>query len=192
MMNKFWRYLFFALSSFRHAPWDTGISPPELLDFIASHDPGRALDMGCGTGTNVITLAQSGWQATGVDFIPRSIKRARKKAKTAGIEADFNVDSVTRLEKLAGQFDLVLDIGCYQGLPFSDRNAYQNNLARLLAPGGVYLMYGFLHDSINGTALGLKSQDLNELDGFLTLINRQDSPDIRGRASIWLQYQRKG
>ena len=32
-------------------PWDTGVSPPELLDFLDRHPPGRALDLGCGTGT---------------------------------------------------------------------------------------------------------------------------------------------
>jgi SAM-dependent methyltransferase len=190
-MIKIWRYLYFLIASFGKARWDTGISPPELLHFINDHDPGRALDLGCGTGTNIITLAQNGWHATGVDFIPRSIQRARAKAKAAGIAATFHVDSVTRLENLKGYFDLILDIGCYQGLPFSDRNAYQNNLVRLLAPGGIFLMYGFLHASENSISLGLKQQDLNEFDGFLTLISRVDNPDNRGFASTWLQYRRE-
>lgn len=37
-------------------PWDTGITPPEVVATFAEGDlpPGPALDLGCGTGTNVI------------------------------------------------------------------------------------------------------------------------------------------
>jgi len=190
-MDRFLRYIFFFLASFRKAPWDTGISPPELKTFISSHTLGRALDLGCGTGTNVITLAQSGWQVTGVDFIPRSIERARQKARSAGIKADFIVESVARLEGITGPFDLIFDVGCYQGLIFSDRSAYQKNIQRLLAPGGSFLIYGFLHDPENGMNYGLTSEDIAAFESFLLLKNRQDSPGNRGRASTWLLYERE-
>jgi methylase of polypeptide subunit release factors len=65
---KIFRKLFFNLWYFRDPPWDTGISPPELIDFINSNPPGKALDIGCGTGTNAIRLAKEGWRVTGVDF----------------------------------------------------------------------------------------------------------------------------
>ena len=44
---------------------------------------GRALDLGCGTGTNSIYLAQHGWETTGVDFVPRAIGIAKRKAEAA-------------------------------------------------------------------------------------------------------------
>jgi len=65
------RRINFNLWYFRRPPWDRGISPPELFDFISKHPAGRAIDLGCGTATNVITLAQNGWQVTGIDFAPR-------------------------------------------------------------------------------------------------------------------------
>ena len=78
---RLFRRLLYNLWYYFHPPWDTGISPPELMDFIKSHPPERALDMGCGTGTNVITLAQHGWQAMGVDFTRRAIKLGRRKVR---------------------------------------------------------------------------------------------------------------
>ena len=65
-----WRRLSYALA-YRtgRTPWDTGVTPPELVDLIQGADAltsGSALDMGCGTGTNVAYLADRGWTATGV------------------------------------------------------------------------------------------------------------------------------
>jgi methylase of polypeptide subunit release factors len=75
MLRKLW----FNLAYYQKHVWDTGITPQEVMSFIASHVPGKALDIGCGTGTNVIALAKSGWQVTGVDFAPRAIRIAKKR-----------------------------------------------------------------------------------------------------------------
>ena len=50
--------------------WDTGITPPELVELVESGQvpPGRALDIGCGRGTNAIYLAQRGFQVVGTDL----------------------------------------------------------------------------------------------------------------------------
>jgi methylase of polypeptide subunit release factors len=80
MLQKLW----FNLAYYQKPVWDTGVSPQELLDFIASQVPGNALDLGCGTGTNVVTLAQSRWQVTGVDFAPRAIRIAKKRLNVLG------------------------------------------------------------------------------------------------------------
>ena len=110
------RRLLYTLWYYRAPPWDTGISPPELAAFIRANPPGRALDLGCGTGTNSITLAQNGWQVIGVDFIGKAIHKARAKARQLDINVDFYVDDVTRLYKINGLFNLVLDIGCFHYL----------------------------------------------------------------------------
>lgn len=65
-------------------PWDTNISPPELLHIIDTVSPGHALDIGCGTATNAIKLAENGWTVTGIDFIHRPIQIAKKSQTGKG------------------------------------------------------------------------------------------------------------
>ena len=57
--------------------------------------PGRALDLGCGTGTNVIYLKQHGFDAVGVDWSARAIDRARKKAQAAKLIVPLYVADLT-------------------------------------------------------------------------------------------------
>jgi cyclopropane fatty-acyl-phospholipid synthase-like methyltransferase len=183
------RRLFFNLFYFRRPPWDTGISPPELLAFISTHPPGRALDLGCGTGTNAITLAQHGWQVIGVDFVGRAIRAARRKAKQAGMQVEFRVDDVSRLRGVSGPFDLVLDIGCLHSLTPQQKAAYIDNLPRLLAPQGTFLLYAFVAQSEDSQGSGLTPNDLRLLASRLRLAQRVDGADRGGRPSAWFTYQ---
>ena len=60
--------LFFRLSYLLGLkPWDSGISPPELVEWVegpTAMAPGRALDIGCGTGTNCAYMLDHGWTLT--------------------------------------------------------------------------------------------------------------------------------
>ena len=181
------RRLVFNLWYLRRPPWDSGISPPELKEFIATHDPGRALDIGCGTGTNVIALAQAGWQVTGIDFAPQAVKKARSKVRRAGLSADLRVGDATQLKGIAGPFDLALDIGCFHGLGLGQAN-YLAALERVLAPGGFWLMYGFFTPERTGP--GPVPADLALLPPNFALVSRQDGFDKHERPSAWVLYRK--
>lgn len=187
--------IFYTLFYLRRPPWDTRISPPELMDFIAAHAPGRALDLGCGAGTNVITLAKHGWQATGIDFVGKAIRTAQQRAKEAGVRVDFRTGDVTRLDGILGPFDLVLDIGCFHSLSPAGMADYARNLDRLLAPGGTFLLYAFYRDPAQSPqpkgrlSVGVTPQDLMLFEDRLTLQDRQDGLD-RQRPSSWFTYTR--
>ncbi len=188
-MNTLKRWMF-NLWYFRTPPWDTGVSPPELLDFIAQHPPGRALDLGCGTGTNVIALAQQGWQVTGVDFAPRAIRLARRKAQHAGVNARFLVDDVTRLKEVEPPFDLILDMGCFHGLSASAQEKYRQNLEWLLAPEGHFLLYVFFRANEIAPRPGVVEADLERLADHLHLVERQNG--LQGeRPAAWLHFQKR-
>ncbi len=183
------RRLNFSLWYFVRPPWDSGISPPELMDFIAGNPASRAIDLGCGTGTNVVTLAQHGWQVTGVDFAPLAIQIAKRKARNAKVEASLFVGDVTVLKGISGPFDLALDMGCFHGI--ADRRAYLAELRRVLASGGHWLMYGLSKVAETESAPGLAARDLDLIAANnLRLIWRKDGVDKRDRASSWFLYQK--
>ncbi|MET8404343.1 class I SAM-dependent methyltransferase [Streptomyces sp900116325] len=121
-----------ALEGYYHAgkaPWDTGVTPPELVALVAGHGglpPGRALELGCGTGTNAIYLARHGWEVAAVDLIDRAVDQAREKAAEAGVAVRLLHGDATRLDELdvPGPFDLFFDLSCYCGVPLHRRDAY--------------------------------------------------------------------
>ncbi len=185
------RRLAFSYWYYRKPPWDTGISPPELIDFIAAHPPGRALDIGCGTGTNVITLARHGWQVTGIDFAGPAIRIARKKVNQARIQADFRVADITRADDLHGPFDFVLDIGCLHAISHAERQKYLSNIERWLSPTGYYLVYLFINDLTQQKQSGLSEADISEMTRRFDLLERVNGTE-RGRLpSAWLTLRCK-
>ncbi|MBI5954131.1 MAG: class I SAM-dependent methyltransferase [Chloroflexi bacterium] len=186
---NFLRRLQFDLLYFGSPPWDSGVTPPEVFEFIQAHPTGRALDIGCGTGTNVITLAKAGWQVTGFDFAPRAIQNARRKVKKADVQAELFTDDATRMKNISGQFDLVLDIGCFHGIP--NKVDYLTQLSRVLAPGGFWLMYGFLAQAADSSAPRIDPADLSRISALgLSLLSQRNGFDKRERPSAWFLYQK--
>jgi SAM-dependent methyltransferase len=186
---SFFRRIIFNFWYLRTPPWDSGITPPELFEFIRSHPAGRAIDIGCGTGTNVITLAKTGWQVTGFDFAARAIQIAKHKTKKANLQASLFTDDATRMKNVAGKFDLALDIGCFHSL--DNKAGYLIQLDRILAPGGFWLMYGFLNPGTQPTALGIAASDLDMISAQgLTLLSRHNGFDKWERPSAWFLYQK--
>ena len=161
------------------------MTPPELERFVASHPPGRALDIGCGTGTNVVYLTRHGWEAVGVDFVGRAIAKARRRARDAGVACTFLVADATRLE-VAGPFDLALDMGCLHSIAVSGRAGYAAGVARVVRPGGTFLLYAF---APGGPAVGLTPDDVRA-----TFANAFDVVGVeqgKGRPSAWYTLVRR-
>ena len=125
-------------------PWDSGVTPPELVEWVEGPralTPGRALDIGCGTGTNCKYLLDHRWQVTGIDFVPRALRAAKRKAPGASLL----IGDVTKLAELgvSGPFDLMLDIGCFHSIPDQRRDAYVHESARVSAPSATFLLFAF-------------------------------------------------
>jgi len=123
-------------------PWDSPEAPPVLVALVeAGRLPtGRALDVGCGTGTNVRYLASVGYDAVGIDISPLAIEQARSASKGAAGDfefkhADFLVDGAP-----LGPYDLVLDRGCFHVFDEADDRArFAQRVAECLSPAGLWM-----------------------------------------------------
>lgn len=179
------RVLFELRYRFGRPRWDTGVTPPELVAFANAHAAGRALDLGCGTGTNVVYLAQHGWDAVGVDFSPKAIGMAKRRARDAGVtgRARFLVADVTRLPDLGAPFDLALDMGCLHSVPAERRPDYARGLHARLAPGAAYLLYAFCPPD----RYGIARDEVERLFAPLQLVSFVEGT---GRPSAWYAFAR--
>lgn len=72
-----------------NTPWDTQITPPEVIEFWQSarlHPEGVALDLGCGPGTNIRYLASLGLNAIGIEIASAPLITARHRFRQAAPE----------------------------------------------------------------------------------------------------------
>jgi SAM-dependent methyltransferase len=150
--------LFRTLYRLGFTPWDGHPLSQCLRDLVEGSGqtpalkPGRALDIGCGTGDSSIYLAQHGWQVTGVDYVSKPLATARAKAEASGVSVEFVETDVTRLSAtgIAGDLDLVVDNGCLHGMSAGDRDAYVREVTAASAPTARLVIVAFVPGSSFG------------------------------------------
>ncbi len=132
------------------APWDAVGVRTDLIDFLESGGVApdrypRVIDLGCGTGANVVHLAGCGFDAWGVDFSAIAIRKANERAARAGVDAHFVVADLTSdsIPGVGGPFDLLIDFGTLDDLRGSDRQAMARTVTRLSRPGSQFLAFCF-------------------------------------------------
>lgn len=125
-------------------PWELG-AREELISLVKSGKikPGRAIDLGCGTGDNAVYLAQNGFEVTGVDFSSVAVEKAKQKAKKAGVKIDFLVDDLTNLKKVEAVFDFFLDYSVFDDLSQKQRDLYLRNVLLLTHSGTRFFLWCF-------------------------------------------------
>jgi methyl halide transferase len=72
-------------------PWDIGQPEPLLVEFVTSGgvSPAPTLEIGAGTGTNAIWLAERGFDVVGVDVSPLAVERAHAKMEGRALRCRF-------------------------------------------------------------------------------------------------------
>jgi SAM-dependent methyltransferase len=120
-------------------PWDSGTPDPMLVEMIESREiaPGRTLEVGCGTGTNAIYLAQRGFEVVGVDIAPLAIEHARAKAHGC---CRFETVDFLKEPPPGAPFHFVFDRGCFHTFDKGrERKRFAQNVADVLADGALWL-----------------------------------------------------
>lgn len=199
--SRYERYL----AAYRGAeppPWDTGIVPPEvraLAEGPQALPPGRALDVGCGTGVSTVYLARRGWRVTGVDWVAAALRQARARARAAGLgraQIRFVRADVGATDFLIEHppVDLWLDIGCLHGLAEEERRRYADHAARLVAAGGLLRLYAWQRQAGTDDPPGLNPEDVASLFGAaFVLVAVVFSRDTAGeeRPAAWYALRRR-
>ncbi len=120
-------------------PWDTLTPDPHLKAVVERYRiaPGRAIDVGCGTGTNVRWLAAQGFDVLGVDVSATAIEmaKARTPPDTAGVA--FAVANILD-EAQPGGFAFAYDRGCFHVFDGPHRARFAGRVADMLEPGGIW------------------------------------------------------
>ena len=175
-------------------PWDTGITPPEIVRIVQELAPGKALDLGCGTGTNLHYLLEHGWQADGIDFVPQAVKQARIKLTDFPAEAYavycHDVTRLNAISHLRAPYDLVIDIGCGHGIPADQALTYARDVASLMRTGGTWMVYA--NQPSEGRTFGWTPEDVQRIFSthFQQVCQMLSHDTASGSPSGWYQLTR--
>lgn len=123
-------------------PWDSGRPSKELIRVLDSEKikPGRAGELGCGTGTNAIYLASRGFDVTAFDLSPAAVEGARQKAAEANAKVNFVEADLCRFTLDVPPFDFLFDRGCYHAARRIDQPGMMKTIKRLTRPGSRFLL----------------------------------------------------
>jgi SAM-dependent methyltransferase len=186
------------------APWERRpvlSTWQRLIEGPGALSPGRALDVGCGTGRDAIYLAKHGWQVTAVDFAGAAIAKARQRAAGESVQVQWVTGDVSSLAGLGLEpgYTLAYDFGCVQGLADSARQGAAAGITHLAAPGATLLVAAFAPGRRVLLPRGMDEQDVIGLFGDSWELEQAESasdataprPVRRARPSLY-RLTRKG
>jgi SAM-dependent methyltransferase len=147
--------------------------------------PAAVLDLGCGTGSLSVLLAEAGYGVQGLDVSARMVAAAEAKARAAGVTVSFRQGDAAAPPYAAGSADVVLDRHVLWALPDPDE-ALRRWIA-LLAPGGRLV----LAEGRWSTGAGIPAETCRELvlrHRREAVLERLDDPALWGREIDDVRY----
>jgi SAM-dependent methyltransferase len=158
----------------KDVPWHRDEPDPFLVDVIKKRSkPGRALDLGCGTGSFSVYLAKQGYDVTGLDLFPRALEMGRERAKSEGVDVNW-VQADLFTWRPPQKFDFILDSGCLHSLVGGNSKRYKEQLLSWLAPGGDFVLghWGKKH-ALDWLPIGPRRRSREQIEKFF-------SPELKG------------
>jgi SAM-dependent methyltransferase len=120
-------------------PWAHGEPTLFLAEICRRRKPGKALDIGCGGGTDSVFLAEQGWDVTSLDFMPKALEYTQQRAAAAGVTVTPVEADISDWEP-PHQYDLVLDHGLLHNMDTVRYDAYRATVLKALAPDGEFVL----------------------------------------------------
>jgi SAM-dependent methyltransferase len=125
-------------------PWDTGKPEPLLVEFVTLGRirPTRTLEIGTGTGTNALWLAERGFDVLGIDVATLAIERAIAKLDGRDLHCRFAALDFLVASPPEGSFEFVFDRGCFHVFDEPEERArFAARVAATLVPGSLWLSF---------------------------------------------------
>jgi SAM-dependent methyltransferase len=147
-------------------PWEQDEPISDLAELVAGPNalpPGRALDIGCGTGRNAVYCARRGWQVTGIDDVARALQRARQHIDDAGQDVRLIHGDIAGMPEVGRDYSLLLDIGCLHGLNKAQLGRAVTSISRAAAPGATLLMFAIAPGAPKPAPIGIEPDDIQDL-----------------------------
>jgi SAM-dependent methyltransferase len=121
--------------------WCSPDPPQALIGLLeGGFAPKRLLDLGCGSGAIALSLARQGLRVVGIDFSLNAVRSARLLSQGDAPLSGLVVGDALHLPFKPGAFDGVYDRGCFHSISLWRRSEYCRELARVLAPGGYFVL----------------------------------------------------
>jgi 2-polyprenyl-3-methyl-5-hydroxy-6-metoxy-1,4-benzoquinol methylase len=172
-----------AAGSFDDEP-DHGLFDPavraawkDLLTQLLPTSPSMVLDIGCGTGSVSMLLAELSHNVTGVDLSPSMINIASEKAKSAVHTITFQIMDAAFPRLPPQQFDIIICRHLLWALP-SPQHVLQRWAYLLKSNGSMILIEGFWH-----TGGGLHATDIVRM--MPTSMTDVSVRDLSKKADLW-------
>jgi cyclopropane fatty-acyl-phospholipid synthase-like methyltransferase len=183
-------------------PWEQVSEPgaAQIARLLAREDLdarpfGRALDIGCGTGAHTIELAERGWDATGIDFVPQAVRQARRRAAQAGVEVRFVAGDATKMSSVVGgDYRLLIDLGCFHSLDPAGQAAYAREATEVAAPDAVYLLFAFTGETRRPLPRGVSQERVEGVFADWKLSDVEPAilpPRLKDVTAHWFRLQRR-
>jgi methyl halide transferase len=123
-------------------PWDLGRPDPNMVKTITDKaiKPCYLLEIGCGTGTDSIWLAQQGFDVTATDLSDIALEKAAQKAKEANVTCSFLELDFQQKSTPGAPFEMIYDRGCFHSFDTHYmRKKFATHAAEHLTKGGLWL-----------------------------------------------------
>ena len=116
----------------------------------------KILEVGCGTGNNIIFLAQEGFRVFGIDMSHSAINFAKKKFIEKNINGKIKVGNIKKLDWPNNYFDFVLDRSALTHNTNDDISLTLKEIRRILKKNGIILSFDFFGNNTPDIKFGTK------------------------------------
>jgi len=115
-------------------PGPVRVAWADVLRTVLPPLPTRIVDLGCGTGSLAVLVAELGYDVVGMDISSRMLERARAQARESDVDVTFLEGDANDPPLDPATFDVVLGRDVVATLP--DPGAALATWARVVRPGG--------------------------------------------------------